>query len=122
MSRKNDLFADICNQAGIDKEMRRGYYEWLRDIYHYGHGRQHTRAAKSVPPAPELPLPFVDPFGNAKKSRKQFLAGVPLYRRSYESEGVRYLELTQPGYIEDLCSKFADHLPAKCGRCPIPEG
>ena len=45
-----------------------------------------------------------------------------VYRRQFESDGVRYLELTQPGYVEELCRKFADHLPSKCGRCPIPEG
>ena len=30
-TKMNDVFADVCNAAGIDKTKRRGYYGWLRE-------------------------------------------------------------------------------------------
>ena len=81
LTKMNDVFADVCNAAGIEKTKRRGYYGWLREQYSYGHGQSTERAKRVSPPPTRFPLHFNDPFGKGKKSSKEFLAGVPFPTR-----------------------------------------
>ena len=63
LTKMNDVFADVCNAAGIEKTKRRGYYGWLREQYSYGHGQSKERAKRASPPPTRFPLHFNDPFG-----------------------------------------------------------
>ena len=72
----NERFGAICKRIGIHQTNQRLYYQWLREVFKYGHEKV-PRPTKKEQNAETVPYWFVDPFGNAKKSSKEFPAGVP---------------------------------------------
>ena len=72
----NERFSAVCKRIGIHQTNQRLYYQWLREVFKYGHEKV-PRPTKEEQNAETVPYWFVDPFGTAKKSSKEFPAGVP---------------------------------------------
>eukprot|EP01046_Picozoa_sp_COSAG06_P001525 COSAG06_NODE_50_length_28525_cov_88.227010_23_plen_205_part_00 len=70
--RVDERFGAVCKRIGIHQTKQRLYYQWLRDVFKYGHEKV-PRPTKEEQNAETVPYWFVDPFGTAKKSSTQDL-------------------------------------------------
>ena len=63
---------------------------------------------------------FDERFKIAMVDADQMLGVLRCYKTDAET-GVTTVRLTQPGFIEDLCSQYAEHLPKRVASTPFPE-